>query len=177
MNDVVQMNTRLSQLENDSSSIKAKMDTMNGTQQAIAESLALMAVAQENVAVTLGKVNETMERFRDFEVRTETERKNERDHRDRLDRRVDDMQRDLMNTRKDFEEGIDRVYSSIRKVDKTCIQNYNDLDKRLDVKTNVDDIKQENTIKTIDLRGDRLWKVVFWFITFLMVVVYGVYKK
>ena len=176
MSGVVKMENRIDKLEYESKSTQRRLDEFNAVMSEISRSTASICDSQKSIALTLEKVNDTMERFRDFEVRTETERKTEREHRDRLDRRVDDFQRDLTNSRKDFDESIDRVYSSVRKIDKTCIKNFNDLDKRLDVKTNVDDVKQANTTKVIDIRGERLWKGLFWVMCFLIAAVYGLTK-
>jgi len=164
---------RLVLLESESATLKDEVSKLSDVQISIASSLAELSSSNTSIVSTLEKVNTTMERFRDFEVVTETERKSEREHRDRLDRRVDEYQRDLTNTRRDCEEGFDKVYASQRKseirladkindLDKKHTEKISDLDKRLEVKTGVDNVKHKTTEKTIKVRGDRMWKIGFW---------------
>jgi len=171
-NNVVEINRRLGKLEAVSDETKTSIASIDRSQLSVADTLRSVDKNQATVAKTMSRLNENMDDFRDFQVQTQTERKADLIHREKMDERLDGLSKDIRNARSDFSGELGEAYAHSRnsdeklrdkleEIDRQSLSRYNDIDKKLSVKTGIDLLKQETTKNTLTWWGDRGWKVAF----------------
>lgn len=146
--------SRIKLLEKESRSTKKKIDAMDKSQTGISSSLKSLAESQALMSEILAGISNMLGSFKEFEIRTSIEKLSESEHRDRIDKRIDSAESNHASLKNKIDADLDKVYSCIRKIDKA-----------LAVKTGTDDIKQTGLQRTFEVRGERVYKGLFWLMT------------
>lgn len=140
---------RLKQLESNHERHKERLDAVDKALHEISMSTAAMSRTQEIISQTLIKVNDNINAFRTFEIRTQSNCITEREKRDVLTTAVAKL---TENTDKEF----NIVHSSLRKQKEVSSEKFH----AIDVKLAVESVEQGSIKQTLDLSGVRIWRVM-----------------
>lgn len=156
-------------LEAEVNGIKDKQDNIYRLQTTIAETLAANAVTQKQIADTLVKMEMAIEEGRDFQIRAEEARKADNDHRSRLDRRMDNIQRDMARSSEEHKAELDKLWDHARRSDRENLEKVHALETKL-ATGSVHINQNKDLMKDF---GVKSWQIIFWVITFLIAFMMG----
>lgn len=132
--------------------------------------------SHKSIDKTLGKMSETIEKLTLAEVKSSMEREAERDFRLRMERRMDNHYNELKETKEQATKDMDRIYKSMRGIDQRHGDAIADLDKQFHAKIKADAIREAQGQRDMDkvnkfmgVSADRIWKILFWLSTSLVV--------
>lgn len=162
-NDVM-TGERIANLELEVDGMKSRQDDMLRLQKQISESLIANSTTQQHIASTLSKMETAIGDSRTFQIRAEEARKADQDHRARFDRRMDNIQRDLVQIVKDHGTNVDKLWNHIRHSDRE------NLDKihKIETDLKVGGVHVDSNKKSVESINIKSWQILFWIVTTLI---------
>ncbi len=166
---------RVTRLEGESSQARERLEKIDNTNQQISSTMSSLATSYKQMADTMEKVKDTMERFTTFEAKTEAKREAEQQDRDRTNKRIDDVQKDMGQHNEKVKQEFDNVYKTVRHFKDKTNDGMADINQKLAVKIGTDKVKESNTDKTLTktaetlkVMSERRFKIGFWLMTTLL---------
>jgi hypothetical protein len=121
------------------------------------QAIAKISAAIETISETNKEIARSVSEMRADAAAAEQHRLNEKDHRDRIDRRVDDIAKDFIDLQKAIDKNTDKIYNRVREVEEKV--------NALDTKQAVAESRDTTADRSIQSIQAKAWQAVFWIIT------------